>query len=318
MKNLVITISTVTACLALSFPALTSAQCDCADVDCDGQWTFNDAQYVVNYLFGGGPPPLTETIEQADWDNHESLNIADVWHNMHYVYGGEWPPVCPPSLPPLEPVIDSSIILYYTDWIPFGESAAVVALTLSANLGGGFYGLSLPLKIRVDGEIPIINSVITLYQAPAEYTIYPDSGYVAIGMVPFINSPGMYASQIALIHLTLPPEATERTISLEWVNLTPIQAPTQDSSIIPMLYYYADAFEPILTPHCCITPGDANMDGMVNVADAVYNLQCIFVDCLGHPCEKQLDANCDGDWNIADIVHVINYIFKGGDPPCCL
>jgi len=308
----------ISIALILSAAPATGQDCECADVDCDGQWTFNDARYVVDYLFGGGPPPLTETLDGADWDGYEMLTIADVWHNVHYVFGGEWPPVCPPYLPPLEPIIDSSNVLYYTDWIPFGESAAVIALTLHADVGTGHCGISLPLKIRVDDEIPIINSVILMYEDFSEYTIYPDSGCVAIGMVPFLAPPDGYPEQIAFVHLTLPPEAAERTITMEYVNLTPVQAPTQDSSIIPMLYRYADAYEPLLEPHCCMTPGDANMDGKVNVADAVYNLRCVFVDCLGHPCEKQLDANCDGTWNVADIVHLINYIFKGGDPPCCL
>ena len=29
------------------------------------------------------------------------------------------------------------------------------------------------------------------------------------------------------------------------------------------------------------------------------------------------DANCDGDLNVADAVYVINYVFSEGDPPCC-
>jgi hypothetical protein len=35
---------------------------------------------------------------------------------------------------------------------------------------------------------------------------------------------------------------------------------------------------------------------------------------LQHP--KSL-ANCDGNNNISDAVHIVNWVFNGGDPPCC-
>jgi hypothetical protein len=29
------------------------------------------------------------------------------------------------------------------------------------------------------------------------------------------------------------------------------------------------------------------------------------------------DANCDGIVNVADIVYLLNYLYRGGDPPGC-
>ncbi len=63
-------------------------------------------------------------------------------------------------------------------------------------------------------------------------------------------------------------------------------------------------------------PGDADGDGMVNIADVVYLINHIFG---GGPPPDPLeagDANCDGMVNIADVVYLINYIFGGGPPPC--
>jgi hypothetical protein len=71
---------------------------------------------------------------------------------------------------------------------------------------------------------------------------------------------------------------------------------------------------------CDYVCGDANDDGDVHVADAVFLINHIFrggpapdPNCVG-------DANNDGDLNVGDAVHVINHIFRGGPGPgenCC-
>lgn len=300
-----------------------NSECLCGDADCDGQETQYDGMYILEYLFGGGPPPLTDDIEWANWDNHEQLTIGDVYENFKYIFGSYPPPECPPANPPLDPVVDSSMILYYTDWIPSGSSSAVLLLTLHTDADADFYGMSFPLKIRVDEEIPTIDSVYIFYYYDdfADYTIYPESGYVAIGIVPFFGSPEGKTSRVAHVYVTVPPEPVERSVTMEWVNLAPVQAPIEDTSVIPMIYRHPGAesiaVEPILEPHCCLVPGDADMNRQVTIEDAVHVIQCIFADCLMLPCEKHLDANCDGVWNIADVVYLVEYIFKVGPPPCC-
>ncbi len=66
--------------------------------------------------------------------------------------------------------------------------------------------------------------------------------------------------------------------------------------------------------------GDANGDGQVNVADAVYLINYVF---KGGPAPDPIcvgNANGDGQCNIGDAVYLINYVFKGGPAPvdyCC-
>jgi hypothetical protein len=63
--------------------------------------------------------------------------------------------------------------------------------------------------------------------------------------------------------------------------------------------------------------GDANGDGQVNLADAVYIVNYLFI---GGPPPDPLeagDANCDGEVNLADAVYIINWLFIGGPPPGC-
>jgi hypothetical protein len=63
--------------------------------------------------------------------------------------------------------------------------------------------------------------------------------------------------------------------------------------------------------------GDASGDEAVNVSDAVYIINYIFIS--GAPAPEPLEAaevNCDGSVNVSDAVLIINYIFAGGTAPC--
>jgi len=63
--------------------------------------------------------------------------------------------------------------------------------------------------------------------------------------------------------------------------------------------------------------GDANGDGDVNVADAVYNINYIFKGGAAPDPLEAGDASGDGEVNVGDAVYIINYIFKGGSAPVC-
>lgn len=63
--------------------------------------------------------------------------------------------------------------------------------------------------------------------------------------------------------------------------------------------------------------GDANGDGMINMADAVYLVNWLFI---GGPAPNPLwvgDANCSGGVDLADAVYIVNWLFIGGPPPGC-
>jgi len=63
--------------------------------------------------------------------------------------------------------------------------------------------------------------------------------------------------------------------------------------------------------------GDANKDGVINIADVVYLVTYLF---LYGPAPDPLwlgDANSDGVVNIADAVYLVTYLFLGGPPPGC-
>ena len=58
-------------------------------------------------------------------------------------------------------------------------------------------------------------------------------------------------------------------------------------------------------------------DNTVNVGDAGHLINYIFKGGEPpYPLDAG-DANCDHFCNIADAVYLVNYIFKNGNKPCC-
>jgi hypothetical protein len=64
--------------------------------------------------------------------------------------------------------------------------------------------------------------------------------------------------------------------------------------------------------------GDDNCDGSISVSDVVYEINYLFKGGPP-PCPYEVgDVNCDLTKSVSDVVYLINYLFKGGPPPCNL
>ncbi len=72
----------------------------------------------------------------------------------------------------------------------------------------------------------------------------------------------------------------------------------------------------IPSPHCQGRCGDANSDGPVNISDAVWVINYVFI---GGPEPLPVlacgDANTDATVNVSDAVYIIEYTFQGGPDP---
>ena len=69
-----------------------------------------------------------------------------------------------------------------------------------------------------------------------------------------------------------------------------------------------------VAPNPQLKRGDANVDGTLNLADAVKILNGLFLSSP-LPCHDAADSNDDGSLNLADAIHVLNHIFLSGPPP---
>ncbi|MCI0406126.1 MAG: dockerin type I repeat-containing protein [candidate division Zixibacteria bacterium] len=65
---------------------------------------------------------------------------------------------------------------------------------------------------------------------------------------------------------------------------------------------------------CFNTRGDVNNSGGYTPADAVLELNCVFI---GSPCNCSSDVTCDGALTPADVVSELLWVFLGAPlPPC--
>ncbi|MFQ6002230.1 MAG: dockerin type I repeat-containing protein [Candidatus Zixiibacteriota bacterium] len=60
------------------------------DANCDGKIDIADVIYLINYLFMGGPPPLS--FVQGDANADQNIDIADVVYLINYLFTGGPPP----------------------------------------------------------------------------------------------------------------------------------------------------------------------------------------------------------------------------------
>jgi len=71
----------------------------------------------------------------------------------------------------------------------------------------------------------------------------------------------------------------------------------------------------VYVPGLCVY-GDANANGAIGLSDIIYLVNYIFKGGIP-PCpEKAGDANRNTFINLSDIVYLVNHVFKGGPAPC--
>jgi hypothetical protein len=62
--------------------------------------------------------------------------------------------------------------------------------------------------------------------------------------------------------------------------------------------------------------GDANDDGVVDISDAIFIIECVFSCGPGEFLPPAADVDCDSQIDISDVVYLLAYIFQGGPIPC--
>ncbi|MCX6829912.1 MAG: hypothetical protein NT002_11620 [candidate division Zixibacteria bacterium] len=74
---------------------------------------------------------------------------------------------------------------------------------------------------------------------------------------------------------------------------------------------------------CCVKPGDANHNGILNIADITYLIKFLYQSGPKPPCQGGVgkypegDANGNGITNIADITYLVKFLYQSGPAPIC-
>ena len=74
---------------------------------------------------------------------------------------------------------------------------------------------------------------------------------------------------------------------------------------------------PALSMASYVLRGDANGDGVINLADVVYLINYLYRSGFAPDPPEAGDTNCDGTVDIGDVVLLINYLYRNGAAPGC-
>lgn len=311
--------------LAIGFCALTasaSAQYNhCGDFNGDSNTTVVDIVAGAQYLFEGGTPPAD--FDLADFDRCQKYTFRDQAFLLNCTFACEFfNTQCPPVNPPYVAGLDSTVRIVYPEAIPPRQTH--YAIDLRHYSPHGMQGYCLPLKLRINGAVPVIDSVVfplTVQQPPYMMTrSFIDAANGTVTLVALGIQNGSADSYFARIFVTVAFSAVEQPLSIEYVNLTPAQAPVgQEDAITPYAISGSpfEEFSPRLEPTCCLVAGDADDNGIVNVSDVLKYLCFFFGGCFEGLCAEAMDVNHSNTVSISDAVYLIQYIFSHGPVPTC-
>lgn len=258
----------------------------CGDADGDGVFTGADYFILFSYLVEGG---LEVQGSNADVDSYQNHTLRDVltmsWNLVHQ----DVALVCPATLGELVPTPDSTSILIFDPVFPAGEETLRLELTLVNS--DTVSAITLPVRIRVDGQPPFIGTVrFDSYMAPLE--LRQDNannalGELLIGAISHTRQtslpPG--AGRLATIELFMSAAAFDREITVEWIRFAPTENGAGVNTAM-LLNTQLEAIRPRLLGSCDI---DRDGDGTVDCLDL----------CPGF--DDRIDSDGDGVADLCDI-----------------
>ncbi len=68
-------------------------------------------------------------------------------------------------------------------------------------------------------------------------------------------------------------------------------------------------------PMCCVTPGDGDHDGDINVSDLTFIVAYLFQGGDGPVCMEEADFDGSCALDVSDLTALVAFLFQGGDPP---
>jgi len=180
---------------------------------------------------------------------------------------------------------DGSVTLDIVDEVNFSQSTAF-SVHNQAVIGNRIYNAWFQSGLQVFDVDPDSGwlSLVAGYDTYPQPTLPTYNG--AWGVYPFLGDDRILISDIS-----------NGLFVLELIDLD-----GDDDGVI-------DACEPPL-----LGRGDVNADGAVNVADAIYSLDVLFLGVIA-ACEDAADCNDDGLLNIADPITLLGYLFSNGPAP---
>lgn len=166
----------------------------------------------------------------------------------------------------------------------------------------------------------VADTDFTISATPLTEMVQGDSACIVL----IATSVGGFGSQVDLVVSGLPPGVTGvwnpgELVPPDTSSLTIYTTTDAPGGIHPIAISATGGGITHEIPLSCVIlmRGDANGDGEITIADAVYLIRYLFQGGSSPEPIQIGDANCNSEVNIVDVVYLINYIFRGGPPPNC-
>ncbi len=284
--------------------------CDTTGTPCD---TSDDDFSIGHRDFAMEAFPDTQFV-YAGQDTNYNVVISPI-------YGFNSP--CTLSVSNLPPgasgTFDPAIIVYpYTD-------TSVLTISTTDATPEGYYTITVTATETDKGISQLEHSteVVLVVSAAHIGLTLPTGGEVwCAGKINEITwtSEGLAGSFIQIDYSTnagtswlLVEDSTENDGTYDW---TPPEPPS-DSCLVKVSDADGLPFDESDSLFAIFLAGDANADGMVNIADAMYIINYLFIAGPAPTHPEAGDVNVDGEINVADAVWIVNYLFIAGPAPEC-
>lgn len=319
--------------LAFARPAEGQMDFRRGDVDGDGELNFvADAAYLSAALFGGGPG--LDCFDAADFGDDGLVDLTDIALLLNVGFFGGMIPAPSPGCGP-DPTPDSlgcetydcaaTPDLIEDSGISFGVPAS---LGTAGELRQVSFGLGLvdrevtawsiavcanPAVVEVVSVEPGVD-LLSLTPDFEERLIFPGQGWTGAVLLRFDGSltlgPGEYELYDAEYSYVADGMLEPRLCD---------DLPVQVTFVVGQAGGEIDAVLPIEVDGGILGTryrrGDANGDGIVDLADPIWMIAYSFQDGTEPTCERAADANQDQQLNVADAIWLISYVFVEGPPP---
>ena len=309
---------------------IASCQCDCGDVNNDGEINSQDITNARQYLFEQGITPPDLDIAEAD--GHELFTVNDVAAILRCLEIGTPCPVCPATEPPLQGPVDTNLVVstFEASFPPYNilppEADTFLTLHIQFRVNRPVNTFSAPVLLRVGNDIPIIRNPVLGPTSGKGYTLMASvdsaDGLIDVAMMAKHPDSTLNAAEAVLqVQVYVPTvEDVWRPIRLFLDSTGPEQnsQPVNYPFVVEGNTADGDVYTPVTVRYPCeglrgntIEPLDEPLD----IADLVWLITYMFQNGPLPVSAEEADINASLAIDIADLVYYVTYMFGGGLPP---
>lgn len=265
----------------------TPASAVLGDINDDGIINVGDVVYLVSYLFKGGPAPPNPI--DADVDGSPGINLGDVIQLQGYLYAGcDLLPYTGASVRVGSEIRFSSDLISVAD----GSTLDTTRINIIANGGPDLMGMIIPLSFANqpnEVEVDLLDVSFDGTIIPPDWDMWCmiDNVSKTVLLYPYADNPS---------DTPVPDGTTGLVATLRFTEVVDGDPLAMTTTEIPPSHSFS-----LISAYC---------------ANGTSPSERIFSPKLSLALNG--DVNCDGIVNIGDVVYTVNYLFKGGPPPCGL